>query len=622
MLFYGFSVQGKSHIERGTVCQDYNKVNKLNNEWYLGIVADGVGSALHSDIGSRVAAESLSLFLQKNIKSKNSNEQLEELLRQGYEYAMEQVGQYAAKQNGALPDYDTTMSAVLYNGASVIYGHAGDGGILVRFNDGSTKPITKRQKGADGTSVRPLRAGNQSWEFGIYDTGAAGVLLVTDGMLDGGFQPVLINLPSDMMAFARGNYEKNNAYITATEFFMNPNTVFFNRKVANASQFLKKYMEGNLGEKDAEDFLCCMRGGYRKMFDRSRTEELCQRISKYHYTLAALKKVTDDKSIVCLINEKARITPQDVTYYYEPDWEQQRNDYERILYGKTMSRPTKDKTTMSLKDSWQGSKDKEAAIFEDTSEEIEVEYEAKKRFRPYSFKIITLASFLAFAIIAGIVMGITIKNKRMGSDTEQREKRVYSSTVPAVTSAPYENNTDEPEDFGKDDEQKEDNNFYLNYNKCYKDGAEEFVDMLTKEMPDEVPDRIKNVMTDLNKILEKNKLKEKLREFLSGRESKEENKRGHTTKSEETDSPEPFSHGTSASALPEDNFGEHGTSNSAERIREKDMKRLLNYIIVVNTPEEKKQFMDEFEKKYKKLDTKEQKTLCDNLQDILDEGEA
>lgn len=45
MITYGYSLQGKSHIDRNTVCQDSSAAVKLKSGYYLGVVADGVGSA-------------------------------------------------------------------------------------------------------------------------------------------------------------------------------------------------------------------------------------------------------------------------------------------------------------------------------------------------------------------------------------------------------------------------------------------------------------------------------------------------------------------------------------------------------------------------------------------------
>lgn len=342
MITYGFSIQGKSHIERDTVCQDDNKVIKLTGKWCLGIVADGVGSAIHSEIGSKLAVESLCEFCKKHIDSEMSEEQLTEMLHNGYEYAMDRISEYVKEKKDDIAGYDTTLSAALYDGEKVIYGHAGDGGILVRLNNGKIQPITERQKGADGSSVRPLRAGASSWEFGVLKEKAASVLLVTDGLLDGVFQLVLVNLPSDLTELARGDFKKNYAYITAAEFFMNPNGVYLNKKISNANEFMRRFIVADLEEKDQNAFLKCMIQNYVKMFGKEEAEDLGKRIAKYYYAVWALKQVTDDKSVVCMMNEKANVSPQNTVYYYEPNWKWRKEQYNALLYGQPVSSAPKD----------------------------------------------------------------------------------------------------------------------------------------------------------------------------------------------------------------------------------------------------------------------------------------
>ncbi len=334
MISYNFSIQGKSHIEKDTVCQDYSKVVKLNANWYLGVAADGVGSALHSEIGSNVAVETLCDYCLSNMDDYMQDYQMEELLRLGYEYAFKQVVKCADRRNDNIADYDTTLSAALYNGKKVIYGHSGDGGILARLYDGRTIPLTTRQKGADGTSVRPLRAGADSWAFGTaYDI--AGVLLLTDGMLDGVFQPALLNLPPDMVSFARGDYPKDNAYITASEFFLNPYSVYKYGKVKNKEAFLKKYITGKLDTDDENRFRLCLMNAYKHMLGAEASEEIANGFTGEHiYAVLALVNVTDDKTVVGMLNEKMSGTTQDLSYYHEPDWKQKTKIYNSLLYGK------------------------------------------------------------------------------------------------------------------------------------------------------------------------------------------------------------------------------------------------------------------------------------------------
>lgn len=336
MITYGYSLQGKSHIERNTVCQDSSAAVKLKSGYYLGVVADGVGSAPHSDVGSRIAVESLQAYCEQYVKKGMKDVELEDILRDGYEYAFRQVEKFVTQQGGSIADYDTTLSSVLYDGTKVVFGHAGDGGIIVRKKDGTITPITERQKGADGTSVRPLRAGNSSWDFGICSDETASVLLVTDGMLDGVFQPVLVNLPSSAMELAKGTFAKNNVYVTACEFFMNPNMVYLNPHVKNHEAYMQHVLKGNLEKKDQDDFLKCMIYGYTKTLGKEEARQLCEAIKKFYFAVWAVTKVTDDKSVVCLMNEKAKVTPKEQKYYQEPNWKWRQECYQALLYGKEL----------------------------------------------------------------------------------------------------------------------------------------------------------------------------------------------------------------------------------------------------------------------------------------------
>ena len=334
MILYGFSIQGKSHIDKETVCQDSNKTGRLRAGYYFGAVADGVGSAPHSDIGSKLAVEKLYEYCDKNIKKGMDQMDVEDVLCAGYEYAMETIQKYADSHDKKIENYDTTLSAVIYNGKKIIYAHAGDGGIIVRQTNGIVKPVTKRQKGADGTSVIPLRAGEHSWEIGTYSGNVAAVLLVTDGMLDGVFQPTLLNLPSSTMELARGDFSQDNVYIAAAEFFMNPYAVYKNPKIKGAESFLHTFLEGNLLPKDQDAFLQCMDAAYTKLFNKKTSREICESLKEVYFVVGAVKNVQDDKSVVCLINETIEVVPQDKKYYLEPDWVWLQECYEALLYGK------------------------------------------------------------------------------------------------------------------------------------------------------------------------------------------------------------------------------------------------------------------------------------------------
>ena len=451
MILYGFSIQGKSHIDKGTVCQDSNKTGRLRAGYYFGAVADGVGSAPHSDIGSKLAVEKLYEYCDKNIKKGMDQMDVEDVLCAGYEYAMETIQKYADSHDKKIENYDTTLSAVIYNGKKIIYAHAGDGGIIVRQTNGIVKPVTKRQKGADGTSVIPLRAGEHSWEIGTYSGNVAAVLLVTDGMLDGVFQPTLLNLPSSTMELARGDFSQDNVYIAAAEFFMNPYAVYKNPKIKGAESFLHTFLEGDLLPKDQDAFLQCMDAAYTKLFNKKTSREICESLKEVYFVVGAVKNVRDDKSVVCLINETIEVVPQDKKYYLEPDWVWLQECYEALLYGKEP--PVKDDDEKDngvngeIKDRTERKTGGETG---DDSEEKKLKDEEKERRRNKVKRRRKAALIAAIGVLAvSLVILVICLISLFSSDTDKKQtnstqKSKVTAVSPTSTSTPTPKVTDNP----------------------------------------------------------------------------------------------------------------------------------------------------------------------------------
>ncbi len=618
MISYGFSIQGKSHIQHGVVCQDYSKHIKLNSKWYLGIVADGVGSAPYSDIGSKLAVESLCEFCQQKIDSSMSKQQLEELLRQGYEYAWRKTVAYVEKENGLIDDYDTTLSAVLYDGRDVIYGHAGDGGIIAKMYDGTIKPITERQKGADGTSVRPLRAGEISWSFGIYEKPAAAVLLATDGMLDGVFQPNLLNLPSDAISMARGDFQRNNAYITAAEFFMNPNGIYMNKKIKNPDQFMKKYMIGILGKEDRDFFLECMKENYAKMLGRNGMTEVLKRLSECQ-VLPALVKVTDDKSVVCLMNERANVTPQGIEYYYEPDWRWRNECHKALLYNRPM--PPKPETENPRRIVEVNQEENTGQVAKTVQPEkikqnvpapvLMEERPAGAKYKMIKRYLIIVPTFLLAFVIALAAIGLVAKkfdsnqntddtsSNQVAENQDEIEKPVEPSRKPTATPEPTK--TPEVLEIGSRMNEKR--------KKVIQETAKEFLNCLKTI---DLSDREYSGYLDSNKGLGE-VLKDLKEKFISqemeneGGTSRDMSPKNGVKNSSPTDSP------STPSPSPSQSMGNNGSEN-----QEKDIESVLEKLSLLNTQEEANIFKSKLEKIYRDEDSKDKEVIIKRLKVLLD----
>jgi len=65
------SVVGSFHIQAGLPCQDYGAYQVLGQDVLIGAVADGAGSAKHSDLGAKITVKAALQFLEDKLK-KNS----------------------------------------------------------------------------------------------------------------------------------------------------------------------------------------------------------------------------------------------------------------------------------------------------------------------------------------------------------------------------------------------------------------------------------------------------------------------------------------------------------------------------------------------------------------------
>ena len=94
MLSYGFSIKGKAHIKAGVVCQDANMHGEIAPGLYIGVAADGVGSARHSDIASGLATEKLVEYLERHIRADYGIDEKKVCLKAGFQYAEKAIEEY------------------------------------------------------------------------------------------------------------------------------------------------------------------------------------------------------------------------------------------------------------------------------------------------------------------------------------------------------------------------------------------------------------------------------------------------------------------------------------------------------------------------------------------------
>ena len=115
---------------------------------------------------------------------------------------------------------------------------------------------------------------------------------------------------------------------------MNPYCVYRNRGIKDPDTYMKYFLEGKLDGNDQKAFLQCILAAYTKQLGKENAIQIANGIKECFYAVWAVSKVTDDKSVVCMMNDKAVVESQGTKYYEEPDWKLLQGKYEALLYGR------------------------------------------------------------------------------------------------------------------------------------------------------------------------------------------------------------------------------------------------------------------------------------------------
>lgn len=270
---YGLSLCGTSHTAVGIVCQDAHKIKELSNGWITAAIADGVGSSKYSDIAAKIAVDTVIDTIEKGFYSSDEKSYI---IKLGFITALHNIRCTARIRGDNIRDYDTTLTVLIYDGKHISYGHVGDGGIIGLTLSGEYISVTRVQKGDEHNIVVPLRVGLSGWKFGVCNDEFCSLTMLTDGLLD-------IAMPSLL---------NGGVYV----------------------RFIRQFMDNAILD-----------------IDRSNTEKIKLQVESFLKS-DVCKPITDDKTMVTIINNNLYAGIKDSAYYNEPDWEKLREEKYRLLY--------------------------------------------------------------------------------------------------------------------------------------------------------------------------------------------------------------------------------------------------------------------------------------------------
>lgn len=322
MIFeYGFSLVGKSHISSKKCCQDAHKIMRMENGWIIAAVADGVGSAANSQVGSQIAVDTVVQFCNECMPYDYNIISIKSMMMTAYSYAFKCIARIAEKENHPIASYDTTLSMVIYDGKRIIYGHSGDGAIIGLTTFGDYVEITKPQKGVDGISVIPIRGGCAHWVINTYEEDLAAVMLMTDGMLET-LCPYLLRVEDN---------KKNKVYVPLATYFCDP--LGFSEG-QESEKTTRKLIEDFLMANDdypSDNFYVRLLAIYKQLIPDC-ADGIIENIKKNNYPIGLMQNEQDDKTLVVLANKDVPVDIHNPEFYDEPDWSRLQDIWNRKAY--------------------------------------------------------------------------------------------------------------------------------------------------------------------------------------------------------------------------------------------------------------------------------------------------
>ena len=317
---YFFSLIGKDHLYTGTPCQDYSDIISLQNGWTIAAVADGVGSALRSDEGSKIAVTSALSFCSENFPTSIDAKSILAMLLLSFHRAFGKIRSHAENELADLEDFDTTLTVVCFYKGMLFYGHCGDGGIFVVNRFGEASEVTIPQKGDDPSSVIPLRFGPEHWVFNQHSENVPVVLLATDGVRD---------------RIASNNFCNST-------FKLYVPLLLFLSIIFDLSSRARDYFTDHLKELFAEnssitnDWICDRLLNIYENNNIPDAKTIVEQIRSNNNLYSSMSRITDDISIAVLNDPNIPImfNMPDMPngYFSDPDWQRIKQEIHRELY--------------------------------------------------------------------------------------------------------------------------------------------------------------------------------------------------------------------------------------------------------------------------------------------------
>jgi hypothetical protein len=182
----GAAVQGLSHQKQDLPCQDALEFRCLPGGVLLVALADGAGSATHSELGARAAVQVSVDSLAFSLEGNHPDECCEwvEIFWGTFENARAALIRLAAERDEPLRDFATTLTCLAATPQQLVVGQLGDGAVVVRGADGALNTVTTLQRGeyANETNFLTQDQALEQVAIQVIDLPIQALAVMSDGL--------------------------------------------------------------------------------------------------------------------------------------------------------------------------------------------------------------------------------------------------------------------------------------------------------------------------------------------------------------------------------------------------------------------------------------------------------
>ena len=179
------SDMGTNHQEQGLPCQDYGNFC-LFNDVMVGAVADGAGSAKHSDVGAQLAVEGVLGYLGGIVQYSQplSEQEARKLFTQTLKKVLRSLHRQAAKDGYAVSELACTLLVFIATPDWLTAMQIGDGFIVVRSPESVPQLLFQPDKGEFANETTFITSENalEEMQVQVFPHQQEFICAATDGL--------------------------------------------------------------------------------------------------------------------------------------------------------------------------------------------------------------------------------------------------------------------------------------------------------------------------------------------------------------------------------------------------------------------------------------------------------